>query len=89
MTFQDAGDMIQQIVNEIFPFGLHDLQRLLALSYLEKEDGNDMIYYIKVLCYKNRKENCIHVKIRKRKDGSLFFVNIREKKSVSDYLGTF
>lgn len=32
MSFQDAGDMIQQIANEIFPFQLRDLRRLLALS---------------------------------------------------------
>ena len=41
MTFQDGGDSHDAgIVYEIFPFQLRDLQRLLALSYSEQEDGN-------------------------------------------------
>lgn len=53
MTFQDGGDSHDAgIVYEIFPFQLRDLQRLLALSYSEQEDGNNMIYYIKVFCLK-------------------------------------
>lgn len=48
MTFQDGGDSHDAgIVYEIFP-----LQQLLALSYSEQEDGNNMIYYIKVFCLK-------------------------------------
>ena len=51
---------MQRIGIEIFPFQRLDLQRLLALSYLEKENGNDMIYYIKVFCFKNQEEKKLH-----------------------------
>lgn len=65
-TPADAGPMIQAMVDGIADqvTGLNQKgNRRIALNFMTAQMGNNVLYFVKVLCFKNCERNCIHVKI--------------------------
>lgn len=62
----DAGPMIQAMVDgiadQVADLNREDNRRI-ALNFTTTHTGNNVLYVVKVLCFKNRQKNCIHVKI--------------------------
>lgn len=68
----DATNKIQDMVNIAIPGLTLDgiaLERKIALSYVLNPVGDNTEYYIKLLCFHDKDQNCFHVRIQKDRNG--------------------
>lgn len=88
----DARKDIQKKVEEAIPNLLLDgvaIERRIALSYILSSTGDNMKYYIKLLCFNDKDKNCFHVRIQTNRNGVSTYLTKTEPKMVCDKVESF
>lgn len=89
---RDARKDIQAMVESVIPchhLGDIDIERKIALSYVTTPTGDNMQYYIKLLCFEDKDKNCIHVRIQTDREGVPKYMTKTEPKMVRDEVNAF
>lgn len=88
----DARRDIQAMVERVIPghyLGHIVVERKIALSYVTAPNGDNMEYYIKLLCFEDKDKNCIHVRIQTDREDVPKYMTKTEPMMVRDEVKPF
>lgn len=89
---RDARRDIQAMVERVIPgqqLGDIIVERKIALSYVTTPNGDNMEYYIKLLCFEDKDKNCIHVRIQTDRENVPKYMTKTEPMMVRDEVKPF